>query len=61
MAGFTITIAGDSALNLEFAKTIFGGNQRQDSHGCGKLTADPIAGVTELVPTFCSLMVYYNP
>ena len=25
------------------------------------LTADPIRGITELVPTFCSLMVYYNP
>ncbi|MDY3980738.1 MULTISPECIES: 5-oxoprolinase subunit PxpB [unclassified Paraeggerthella] len=61
MAGFTITIAGDSALNLEFAKTISAETSAKIRMAAENLTADPIAGVTELVPTFCSLMVYYNP
>ncbi len=61
MAGFTITIAGDSALNLEFAHTISAETSAKIRMAAENLTADPIEGVTELVPTFCSLMVYYNP
>ncbi len=61
MAGFTITVAGDSALNLEFAKAISAETSAKIRMAAENLTADPIDGVTELVPTFCSLMVYYNP
>ena len=61
MAGFTITIAGDSALNLEFSKTISAETSAKIRMAAESLTADPIDGITELVPTFCSLMVYYNP
>lgn len=61
MAGFTITIAGDSALNLEFAQAISAETSAKIRMAAENLTADPIEGVTELVPTFCSLMVYYNP
>lgn len=61
MAGFTITIAGDSALNLEFAKNISPETSAKIRMAAENLSADPIAGITELVPTFCSLMVYYNP
>ncbi|MEA5019716.1 MAG: 5-oxoprolinase subunit PxpB [Gordonibacter sp.] len=61
MAGFTITIAGDSALNLEFANTISAETSAKIRMAAENLTADPIKGITELVPTFCSLMVYYNP
>ncbi|MFR1640164.1 MAG: carboxyltransferase domain-containing protein [Eggerthellaceae bacterium] len=61
MAGFTITIAGDSALNLEFARAISPETSAKIRMAADNLTADPIEGVTELVPTFCSLMVYYNP
>ena len=61
MAGFTITIAGDSALNLEFAHAISAETSAKIRMAADNLTADPIRGITELVPTFCSLMVYYNP
>lgn len=61
MAGFTITIAGDSALNLEFAKTISAETSAKIRMAADSLMADPIVGITELVPTFCSLMVYYDP
>ena len=61
MAGFSITIAGDSALNLEFAHAISAETSAKIRLAAENLTADPIEGITELVPTFCSLMVYYNP
>ena len=61
MAGFSITIAGDSALNLEFAHSISPETGAMIRLAAENLTADPIEGITELVPTFCSLMVYYNP
>lgn len=61
MAGFSITIAGDSALNLEFADTITPETSTMIRIAAQSLTEDPIEGIIELVPTFCSLMVYYNP
>lgn len=61
MAEFSITIAGDSALNLEFARTISSQTSARIRLAAENLTADPIGGITELVPTFCSLMVYYDP
>ena len=53
MAGFTITIAGDSALNLEFAHAISAETSAKIRMAADNLTADPIRGITELVPTFC--------
>ena len=61
MAGFDITIAGDSAINLEFAKTISPQTSGMIRVAAQTLTDDPIPGITELVPTFCSLMVTYDP
>ena len=61
MAGFSITIAGDSALNLEFAHAISPETSAMIRLAAENLTADPIEGITELVPTFCSLMVYTTP
>ena len=61
VAGFNITIAGDSAINLEFAKTISPQTSGMIRVAAQTLTDDPIPGVTELVPTFCSLMVTYDP
>lgn len=61
MASFEITIAGDSAINLEFGHTISpetNGLIRSAAHA---LEAERIPGVRELVPTFCSLMVVYDP
>lgn len=61
MAQFSISIAGDSALNLEFAKVITPETSTSIRVAAQNLTADPIEGIVELVPTFCSLMVYYDP
>lgn len=61
MAGFDITIAGDSALNLKFADVITPETSTMIRIAAQNLTEDPIDGIVELVPTFCSLMVYYNP
>ena len=61
MAAFDITIAGDSAINLEFAKTISPQTSGMIRVAAQTLSDDPIPGVIELVPTFCSLMVTYDP
>ena len=61
MAGFKITIAGDSALNLEFSSTISPQTSTMIRTAAETLSADPIGGIVELVPTFCSLMVSYDP
>ncbi|MEG0323502.1 MAG: 5-oxoprolinase subunit PxpB [Raoultibacter sp.] len=61
MAGFNITVAGDSALNLEFARIITPETSTMIRVAAQNLTDDPVEGIIELVPTFCSLMVYYDP
>lgn len=61
MAQFSISIAGDSALNLEFARIITPETSTAIRLAAENLNADPIEGITELVPTFCSLMVCYDP
>ena len=61
MAGFNITVAGDSAINLEFGNVISEKTNGIIRAAAQTLEADPINGVIELVPTFCSLMVVYNP
>lgn len=61
MAGFNITVAGDSAINLEFGNVISEKTNGIIRAAAQTLEANPIDGVIELVPTFCSLMVVYNP
>ena len=61
MAGFNITVAGDSAINLEFGNVISEKTNGLIRAAAQTLEANPINGVIELVPTFCSLMVVYNP
>lgn len=53
--------AGDSALVAEFPQEI--NSQVNDKvHSLArKITEAQIPGVTELVPAFCSLMIYYQP
>ena len=55
MAGFNITVAGDSAINLEFGNVISEKTNGLIRAAAQTLEADPINGVIELVPTFCSL------
>ena len=61
MAGFNITVAGDSAINLEFGNVISEKTNGLIRAAAQTLEADPINGVIEFVPTFCSLMVVYDP
>ncbi len=61
MAGFDKTIAGDSALNLVFAVSITPETSTMIRTAAQSLSDDPIDGVIELVPTFCSIMVIYDP
>ena len=61
MTSFTITIAGDSAINLVFSQTISPETSRMIRSAAQTLEDDPVPGIVELVPTFCSLMVCYDP
>lgn len=61
MANFQITIAGDSALNVTFADSISAETSTLIRQASESLSADLPTGVIELIPTFCSLMVCYDP
>lgn len=61
MAGYRITVAGDSALNIEFGDEISAETSTAIRQAAEMLSDNPIAGVSELIPTFCSLMVCYDP
>lgn len=61
MAEFKITIAGDSALNIEFGQSIEPETSATIRFAAQVLADDPIKGTRELIPTFCSLMVGYDP
>lgn len=58
---FRITIAGDSALNVVLADAISEEASRYVKAACDVLQAASLPGVIELVPTFCSVMVCYDP
>ena len=61
MSNYTISIAGDSAINLEFSRIISPETSTMIRMAALNLSEDPIKGIVEIVPTFCSLMVAYNP
>src|SRR5476651_2690292 len=53
--------SGDSAITVEFARNIDeAANQRVLALDCA-LAGETIAGVTETVPTYRSLLVHYDP
>lgn len=56
-----MTVAGDSALNIGFGTTIDPATSARIRLAAQVLTDDPVPGMTELIPTFCSLMVCYDP
>ena len=56
MAGFNITVAGDSAINLEFGNVISEKTNGLIRAAAGRSKSGPIGSI-EFVPTFCSLMV----
>lgn len=58
---FEIKIAGDSALNLVFSDKISEEVSSSIRVAADKLESENLAAVIEVVPTFCSMMVYYDP
>lgn len=61
MANFDITIAGDCAINLEFSHAITPTVSSTIRMAAKTLNEDSFQGIKELVPTFCSLMIVYDP
>ena len=53
--------SGDSAITVEFSRTIDDAANRRVLALDRALAAEPIAGVTETVPTYRSLLVHYDP
>lgn len=50
---------GDSAITVEFSQEMSESVNRQIRYAAGAL--EQVPGVSECVPTFCSLTVYYDP
>src|SRR3954468_13207332 len=53
--------SGDSAITVEFSRTIDDEANRRVLALDRTLAREPIAGVTETVPTYRSLLVHYDP
>ncbi|MDO4321506.1 MAG: 5-oxoprolinase subunit PxpB [Lachnospiraceae bacterium] len=61
MEGLRILPAGDRALVAEFGNIIDEGINNQVHALAKKLASEAVPGVLELVPTFRSLLIYYDP
>lgn len=61
LRNFRILPAGDRAVVAEFGDTVDEKINQQVHALAAQLTAQPADGVLELVPTFRSLLVYYDP
>ena len=53
--------SGDSAITVEFSRTIDDAANRRVLALDRTLSREPVAGVTETVPTYRSLLVHYDP
>src|ERR1700761_3561374 len=53
--------SGDSAITVEFSRTISDAANQLVLAMDRALTAAPIAGISETVPTYRSLLVHYDP
>src|SRR4051812_49235603 len=53
--------SGDSAITVEFSRNIDDAANQRVLALDGALTSEPIAGITETVPTYRSLLVHYDP
>ncbi|MCC8957889.1 5-oxoprolinase subunit PxpB [Bradyrhizobium sp. Pear77] len=53
--------SGDSAITVEFSRTIDDAANRRVLALDRVIAAEPIAGITETVPTYRSLLVHYDP
>ena len=61
MRPFQITLSGDSAVNLCFGTRICPETSALVHNAAARLNEPPIPGVVDIVPTFCSIMVCYDP
>lgn len=52
---------GDSAVTVEFSKEISEETNRKIRFLAAKIESDGIKGVSECVPTFCSMTIYFDP
>ena len=53
--------SGDSAITVEFSRTIDDAANQRVLALDRTLAREPVAGVTETVPTYRSLLVHYDP
>ncbi|HBY27022.1 MAG TPA: allophanate hydrolase, partial [Bradyrhizobium sp.] len=53
--------SGDAAITVEFSRTIDDAANRRVLALDRVIAAEPIAGITETVPTYRSLLVHYDP
>ncbi len=58
---YKILTVGDSAVSIEFGKSIDPKICKTARAARMKLEQEKLKGVTELVQTYCSVMVHYNP
>lgn len=56
-----ILITGDTSISVEFGNSIGEDINRQVRNLKEWVKKEQIAGITEMIPTFCSLMIQYNP
>lgn len=61
MDNVKILLAGDCAVSVEFGQEIRLDINNKVTALATLLTDEPIKGVTELVPTYCSLLIHYDP
>lgn len=61
MEDIKILISGDKAISVQMGSEISLEVNRKVLMLQAELEKNPIAGVTETLPTYASLMVHYNP
>ena len=61
MRPYQISVCGDSAINIVVADAISAEASALVRSAAARIQAAGIAGIEDIVPTFCAVMVSYNP
>lgn len=61
MADFRILTVGDSAVTVEFGSRIDPAVNAKVHTLCSLLSREQVQGITDMIPTFCSLLICYDP
>ena len=61
MRPYQISVCGDSAINIVVADAISAEASALVRSAAARIQAAGIAGIEDIVPTFCAVMVAYNP